>query len=79
ILEIIGESMGLRHEDHFKRLKIMQDADAIIADCQDLISVHGLDAMRARAVVVKAMLAEQPLPLAGRLDDSARPAYSRAP
>ncbi|MBI4275513.1 MAG: (Fe-S)-binding protein, partial [Rhizobiales bacterium] len=23
ILEIIGESMGLRHEDHFKRLKIM--------------------------------------------------------
>ena len=26
ILEIVGESMGLRHEDQFKRLKMMQEA-----------------------------------------------------
>src|ERR1700730_16107339 len=29
LLEIVGESMGIRHADHFKRLKMMQDADAV--------------------------------------------------
>ena len=43
ILEVVGESMGLRHADRFKRLKMMQDADAIIADCRDLLAAHGLD------------------------------------
>jgi Fe-S oxidoreductase len=65
ILEIVGASMGLHHDDHFKRLKIMQDADAIIADCRDMIAAHNIDPAVAREVVVKAMLAEQPLPLAG--------------
>ena len=63
ILEIVGESMGLHHGDDFKRLKIIQDADAIVADCHDLIAAHGLDPARARDVVASAMLAEQPLPL----------------
>jgi hypothetical protein len=63
ILEIVGASMGLHHDDHFKRLKIMQDADAIVADCRDLVARHGLDAGTARDVVATAMLAEQPLPL----------------
>jgi len=63
ILDIVGASMGLHHDDHFKRLKIMQDADAIVADCRDLIAAHGIDPALARDVVVKAMLAEQPLPL----------------
>ncbi len=40
ILDIVGESMGLHHADHFKRLKIMQDADAIVADCRDMIEAH---------------------------------------
>jgi len=66
ILEIIGGSMGLHHDDHFKRLKIMQDADAIVADCAELIAAHGIDRDKARAVVVKAMLSEQPLPLRGQ-------------
>jgi Fe-S oxidoreductase len=65
VLEIIGESMGLHEPDHYKRLKIMQDADAIIADCGDLIARHGLDAAVARNVVIKGMLGDQPLPLAG--------------
>src|SRR6202048_1534576 len=34
ILEIVGESMGLHHEDHFKRLKMLQDVDAIAAECR---------------------------------------------
>jgi hypothetical protein len=65
VLEIVGASMGLAHADHFKRLKIMQDADAIVADCTTMLAARGLDPARAREAVVKAMLAEQPLPLRG--------------
>ena len=65
ILEIVGESMGLRQDDRFKQLKIMQDADQIVAECRDLIAQHAIDAQMARNVVVKAMLGDQPLPLKG--------------
>jgi heterodisulfide reductase subunit D len=64
-LEIVGASMGLAHEDHYKRLKLKQDADAIVADCADLIAHHGLKMEAARAAVEE-MLDEQPLPLVGR-------------
>ena len=62
--EIVGASMGLHHDDHFKRLKILQDADAILADCKDLVSKHGLDVETTR-LAIQAMLDEQPLPLRG--------------
>jgi heterodisulfide reductase subunit D len=76
ILDIVGASMGLHHDDHFKRLKIMQDADAIVADCQDMIVAYRIDPVVAREVVVKAMLNEQPLPLMGhRLDRAKDGAY----
>ena len=65
ILEIVGASMGLHHDGHFKRLKIMQDADAIVADCREMLAHYGIDPAKAREVVVKAMLNEQPLPLRG--------------
>jgi heterodisulfide reductase subunit D len=65
ILELVGESMGLQRDDRFKELKIMQDADLIITECSDLIAHHALDAGKARDVVVKAMLGDQPLPLKG--------------
>jgi heterodisulfide reductase subunit D len=65
ILEVVGESMGLHQHDRFKQLKIMQDADLIVAECRDLIAQHALDAETARNVVVKAMLEDQPLPLKG--------------
>jgi heterodisulfide reductase subunit D len=65
ILELVGESMGLSEDDVYKRLKIMQDADAILADCQELIAEHRLNAEEARDTVVKGMLADQPLPLRG--------------
>jgi Fe-S oxidoreductase len=65
ILEIVGASMGLSHEGHFKRLKIMQDADAIVADCRDMLGHYGIDPAKARAAVVQAILSEQPLPLRG--------------
>ena len=66
LLEIVGESMGLSQTDNFKRLKLMQDADAIIEDCRDLIAAHGMDVDEVRRTVETAMLAEQPLPLKPR-------------
>jgi heterodisulfide reductase subunit D len=63
ILEVVGESMGLHREDRHKQLKIMQDADQIVSECGDLIAQHALDAGKARDVVIKAMLGDQPLPL----------------
>jgi heterodisulfide reductase subunit D len=65
ILEIVGASMGLHEEDIYKRLKLMQDADAIVADCSDLVAQHKLNIEEARSVVAKAMLADQPLSLRG--------------
>jgi hypothetical protein len=56
--------MGLHHDDTFKRLKIMQDVDAVIADCADLAAMHGLNKATAR-LVVQAMLDDQPVPLMG--------------
>jgi Fe-S oxidoreductase len=65
VLDIVGESMGIAEDDRYKHLKMMQDADAILADCGDLIAQHKLDRDVARNVVVKTMLGDQPLPLAG--------------
>ena len=69
-MELIGESMGLTRPDLFKRLKIMQDADTILADTADMIEAYGLDAERVRKVVLGAMLGEQPLPLGGPAADA---------
>ena len=65
VLELVGASMGLQQNDRYKELKLMQDADQIVADCADLLTAHALDAAKARDVVVKGMLADQPLPLRG--------------
>jgi heterodisulfide reductase subunit D len=63
VLEIVGESMGLHRDDRYKQLKLMQDADQIVAECGDLIARHALDATAARNIVAKGMLGDQPLPL----------------
>jgi heterodisulfide reductase subunit D len=63
LLELVGESMGLERHDRYKELKILQDADQIVAECADLIASHRLDAATARDVVIKGMLADQPVPL----------------
>ena len=64
-MELVGESMGLARPDLFKRLKIMQDADAIVAESAGLIETYGLDRETVRAVVLRDMIGEQPLPLTG--------------
>jgi heterodisulfide reductase subunit D len=62
MLEIVGASMGLHHDDTYKRLKIMNDVEAIVTDCQDLAARHKLDPGTLRAAI-KSMVEEQPLPL----------------
>jgi len=71
ILEIVGASMGLAREDHYKHLKIKQDVDAILADAADLVGHHRLDPETARKVVLNGMLGDQPLPLAASASASA--------
>ena len=41
------------------------DADAIVAESAGLIETYGLDRETVRAVVLRDMIGEQPLPLAG--------------
>jgi hypothetical protein len=65
VLEIVGASMGLQQDDHYKTMKIKQDVDAIIADASELIRQHGVNLDTARAVIVNGMLGDQPLPLQG--------------
>jgi heterodisulfide reductase subunit D len=62
-LELVGESMGLARPDLFKRLKLMQDVDAVLAEAAPMIEAHQLDLDEARSVVLADMLGEQPLPL----------------
>ncbi len=62
VLDIVGASMGIRRSDEYKRLKLLQDVDAIANDCRDLAARHGLDADTTRTVI-KAMLDDQPVPL----------------
>jgi heterodisulfide reductase subunit D len=66
LLELVGASMGLKQHDRYKELKLMQDADQIVADCADLVAAHALDGAKARDVIVKGMLGDQPLPLSAR-------------
>src|SRR5262252_1877314 len=65
VLEIVGASIGLHQDDHYKAMKIRQDVDAIISDASDLIKRHGISLDTARAVITNGMLADQPLPLQG--------------
>ncbi len=62
-MELIGESMGLHRDDVFKRLKLMQDVDAILADTAALIAAYGLDPEEVREVVLKDIVGDQHLPL----------------
>jgi heterodisulfide reductase subunit D len=62
-LELVGESMGIVRPDLFKRLKLMQDVDAILAEAAPMIETHHLDLDEARQVILSDILSEQALPL----------------
>jgi heterodisulfide reductase subunit D len=42
-MEILGEGLGLKAEDLYKRLKMIKDIDDIILETSPLIEEHGLD------------------------------------
>jgi Fe-S oxidoreductase len=62
LLDVVGASMGLAREDRYKRLKMLQDEDLILAECRDRLAHHGVSEDAARASI-RAMLDDQPLPL----------------
>lgn len=62
-MELIGESMGISRPDLFKHLKLMADADAIVAASRPLIEANGLGPEEAREVVLSEMLGDQHLPV----------------
>lgn len=61
VVEIIAGALGLHQPDHYKRLKMLGNVDAILEDCRDMVERHGLDEASAREVAA-AMLREQPVP-----------------
>jgi Fe-S oxidoreductase len=62
VVEIVAAALGMHEPDLYKRFKKMQDVDAILGDCSDLVAHHRLDPAMAREVVA-GMLKEQPLPV----------------
>ncbi len=62
-LELVGESMGRSRPDLYKRLKLMQDVDAILAEAAPMLETHHLGLDEARSVILSDVLGEQPLPL----------------
>ena len=64
-MELIGEAMSTKRPDIFKRLKMLQDIEAIMADSAKQITRYGLDVEEMRDVVLKDALGEQSLPMRG--------------
>lgn len=60
LMELVGEAMGIRVEDLYKKLKVMRDVDAILAECADVIDQHNLDLDAVRAQVTADMLHSDP-------------------
>ncbi len=55
--------MGITRPDLFKRLKLMQDVDAIVAASQEYIDENDLNPEEVREIVLKDLLGEQFLPV----------------
>ncbi len=54
-MELIGEAMGIHIPDVYKRLSLMGNVDAILADTADMIAAHGMDIDMVREVVMADM------------------------
>jgi hypothetical protein len=50
-MELIGEAMGIRVPDLYKRLQAIGNVDAIIADAADLIARNGMDLDQVREAI----------------------------
>lgn len=56
-MELIGESMGIHIPDLYKRLALMADVDAVVADSAEMIARHGLDLETVRDVLATEVFA----------------------
>jgi Fe-S oxidoreductase len=61
-MELIGEAMGIRIPDLYKRLRLLNDIDAVVADSADLIAAHGLDLEQVRETIAVEMFGAKPQP-----------------
>jgi hypothetical protein len=61
VMELIGESMGIHAEDIYKRLKLMDDVEAMMNDVRGLIRRYDLDENEAREVLLADQLAARAL------------------
>jgi Fe-S oxidoreductase len=59
-MELIGDAMGIHIPDLYKRLRMLGDIDAIIADTADLIAAHALDLDAVRDALAQDMYGEKP-------------------
>lgn len=71
-MELIGEAMGIRIPDLYKRLQLLGDIDAIIAQSADFIAMHGMDLDQVRDAIAQDMFGAKPqskrVPRASRRD-----------
>jgi len=58
-MDLIGESLGLHRPDVFKKLQLMQDVDAIMAEAESEILSHKLDPEEVRDVILNQILGDQ--------------------
>ena len=63
-LAAFQETLGVSQDHRAVIIKTIEQI-GIVAECSDLIAKHALDAGKARNVVVKTLLGDQPLPLRG--------------
>ena len=61
-MELIGEAMGLAIPDLYKRLALMGDIDAVVAETAEQAALHGLDLEDVRDAVAQDMFGEKPKP-----------------
>jgi heterodisulfide reductase subunit D len=61
VMELIGESMGIYADDIYKRLKMMDDVEAMMDDVRELIRRYDLDENEARDVLLADQMAARAL------------------
>ena len=64
-MELIGEAMGKHIPDLYKRLQLLGDIDAIIAQSADLIALHGMDLDEVRDAIAQDMFGAKAQPRHG--------------
>jgi hypothetical protein len=52
-MELLGEGLGLKSEDLYKRLKLLKDIDDIIVETSPLIAEHRLDLETVRDALLQ--------------------------